>query len=258
MSETERIEEIKDSIAFDLFMIREDGQVAWTVTPITIDDLYSDPLSGCARLGEPPPGPFHSIRQEQYQSDGGLELSEELQTQTCPLGFELFNTPKANPQIRTSPETTQKKPDYSTVRIYGRSLHLSAVPTAQRIRPSVITIERAALCSIFLETKYHRTLKEPSERDVRRQILQELLYKGKELTPQQAERFKEILSSVESEWSRMSRVRPSIDAFELQGKLGSGGFGVVNMVKEKASGSIYAMKVQHNMILLLKVVYLER
>jgi len=86
-------------------------------------------------------------------------------------------------------------------------------------------------------------MKEPSEREVRRQTLQELVCKGKELTVPQKQRFMEIFSSVESEWSRLSRVRPSIDAFEIQRKLGSGGFGVVNMVREKATGAVYAMKV---------------
>ena len=46
----ELIEQVKDSIAFNLFMAREDGQVAWTVTPVTIEDLYSDPLSGCPQV----------------------------------------------------------------------------------------------------------------------------------------------------------------------------------------------------------------
>jgi hypothetical protein len=40
------IEEHKDGISFNLFLTRGDGQIAWTVTPVTIDDLYSDPLSG--------------------------------------------------------------------------------------------------------------------------------------------------------------------------------------------------------------------
>ena len=63
------------------------------------------------------------------------------------------------------------------------------------------------------------------------------------MTPPQKEKFKEILNAVESEWSRLSRVRPSKDAFEHERRLGSGGFGVVNMVKEKATGTVYAMKV---------------
>lgn len=247
MPNPECIEELKDSIAFNLFMNSGDGQIAWTVTPITIDDLYSDPLSGCASLAVLTLDSPHLARQEQHQSDGHLDFFEDLETQTGVLDLKLLGAPEANLQTRTSPQVKRQNPDYSTVRIYARSVHLSEIPTAQRIRPSVITVERAALCSIFLETKYHRTLKEPSEREVRRQTLQELVCKDKELTPQQTERFKEILSSVQSEWSRLSRVRPSIDAFELEGKLGSGGFGVVNTVKEKATGNVYAMKVQHTL-----------
>ena len=66
---------------------------------------------------------------------------------------------------------------------------------------------------------------------------------GKELTAQQRAKFNEILKSVESEWSRLSRVRPSIDGFNIERKLGFGGFGVVNMVREKQTGHVYAMKV---------------
>jgi hypothetical protein len=115
--------------------------------------------------------------------------------------------------------------------------------TTDHIKPSVITVERAALCQIFLETKYHKILEEPNERQLRRQALQSLVSKGKELTAVQKSKFDEILKSVESEWSRLSRVRPSIDAFEVERKLGSGGFGIVNMVREKHTGKLFAMKV---------------
>lgn len=54
----EVIEEAKDSITFNLFMAREDGQIAWTVTPVTIEDLYSDPLSGCPEVGVAKPRIF--------------------------------------------------------------------------------------------------------------------------------------------------------------------------------------------------------
>ena len=184
-----------------------------------------------------------STQPEQQQPDTYLERSEELETQTSPQDSELFETIRS-PRKQPCPTSDQhRQPNYSTVRIYAHSLHLSDSPTPEPIRPSVITVERAALCSIFLETKYQRTLKEPSEREVRRQTLQDLVCKGKELTPPQKERFNDILSSVESEWSRLSRVRPSLEAFELERKLGSGGFGVVNMVKEKTTGNVYAMKV---------------
>jgi serine/threonine protein kinase len=67
--------------------------------------------------------------------------------------------------------------------------------------------------------------------------------KGTQLNNDQKAKFEQVLKSVESEWSRLSRVRPSIDAFDIENKLGSGGFGVVNMVREKQTGAVYAMKV---------------
>jgi serine/threonine protein kinase len=66
--------------------------------------------------------------------------------------------------------------------------------------------------------------------------------KGKQLNTDQKTKFEQVLKSVESEWSRLSRVRPSIDTFEVEKKLGSGGFGVVNKVREKETGAVYAMK----------------
>lgn len=186
---------------------------------------------------------YPPVSPENEGSELLLQMCEELQTQTAPLDSELFQASETSLPRPSQPDVVQRRPKYSTVRIYGHAIHLSDSSTPKRIRPSVITVERAALCSIFLETKYHRTLKEPSEREVRQQTLRDLVCKGKDLTPLQKERFKEILNAVESEWSRLSRVRPSKDAFEHERKLGSGGFGIVNMVREKATGTVYAMKV---------------
>jgi hypothetical protein len=152
----------------------------------------------------------------------------------------------------------KQPPNQATVRIYALSPHRSRLAdTPDFAPPSVITVERAALCKVFLETKYHKTFEQPSERESRRQTLHNLVCKGKELNPQQADKFNAILKSVESEWSRLSRVRPSIDAFEIQQRLGAGGFGIVNLVKEKSTGCLYAMKVFPHEIQ-LTIVYFER
>lgn len=188
---------------------------------------------------------LESLQQENERSERLVHTSEDLEIQTAPLDSDLFQASETSLPRPPQPDVVQRGPNYSTVRIYGNALHLSDSTTPERIRPSVITVERAALCSIFLETKYHRTLKEPSEREVRQQTLRDLVCKGRDLTPPQKERFNEILNSIESEWSRLSRGRPSKRAFEHERKLGSGGFGVVNMVKEKATGTVYAMKVSH-------------
>src|SRR5271169_5844371 len=170
--------------------------------------------------------------------------SDLVKTPSKPMDTDLFpdiENIQMQHQLHTlAPPYTNK----GTVRIYAHSLHLKDPSfSKQPVHPSVITVERAALCQIFLETKYHKTFQQPSERDLRRQTLETLVSNGKELTTEQKFKFNEILKSVESEWSRLSRVRPSIDAFTIERKLGSGGFGVVNMVTEKQTGQVYAMKV---------------
>jgi hypothetical protein len=156
----------------------------------------------------------------------------DLRPQSKPTETDIFSTPLLS------------YTNTGTVRIYASSIRLNTTPlSASPVQPSVITVERAALCQIFLETKYHKTFQRPSDRTLRRKTLETLVSRGKELTSQQREKFNEVLKSVESEWSRLSRVRPSIEAFEVLKKLGSGGFGVVNMVREKHTGQVFAMKV---------------
>jgi hypothetical protein len=46
MTDLNLLEDLRDTISFNLFVRNDDGQVAWTVTPVVIDDLYSDRLSG--------------------------------------------------------------------------------------------------------------------------------------------------------------------------------------------------------------------
>lgn len=172
-----------------------------------------------------------------YQAQG-------LDTQTKTIDEALFASNEPLHIVSGIVAGSKPPTNHATVRIYALSPHLSNLPdTPDFAPPSVLTVERAALCKVFLETKYHKTFEQPSERESRRQTLHNLVCKGKELTPQQADKFNAILKSVESEWSRLSRVRPSIDAFEIQQKLGAGGFGIVNLVKEKSTGALYAMKV---------------
>jgi hypothetical protein len=166
-----------------------------------------------------------------------------VDTQSKPLDEELFRETSWHTESRQPKELPQPDPNHATVRIYANSLHLStASGKDQSVHPSVITVERAALCQVFLETKYHKTFEQPSERERRRQTLQDLVSKGKQLNTDQKTKFEQVLKSVESEWSRLSRARPSIDTFEVEKKLGSGGFGVVNKVREKETGAVYAMK----------------
>jgi hypothetical protein len=248
--------------AFNLFISNDEGQIAWTVTPICVDDAVFNTglitgtglISASEEIWFDPPA---------ASREPNLNDTEPLDIQSKPDDTHLFSRQTSRPRsplgcLPTIPENQPFAPEsdvpvpdspsikHGTIRIYARSVHLTQSPsTEQEVKPSVITVERAALCQIFLETKYHRTFHEPSERAQRRQTLEGLVSNGKEMTDTQREKFNEIMTSVESEWSRLSRVRPSLDAFQMDKKLGSGGFGVVNMVTEKATGQVYAMKVIH-------------
>ena len=184
--------------------------------------------------------------------------TQGLDAQTKNADEELFKSIEPFHIVQRLDTRCKQAPNPSTIRIYARSspVLLQSQDANNFTHPSVVTVERAALCQIFLETKYHKTLDEPSERESRRQTLQNLVCKGKELTPQQRDKFNDILKSVESEWSRLSRVRPSIDGFEIEQRLGAGGFGIVNLVKEKSTGNLYAMKVATDETRLM-IVYIQ-
>jgi len=219
-------------LSFNLLIQKDDGQLAWTVAPVTVDDLCMN-----------------------FATDTSAE--QQLETQSKPCDLDLFQAHEHNvSRVSFAPsDMTELHRNKGTVRIYSRSVRLSSFPAKDTsVKPSIITVERAALCQIFLETKYHKTFHEPSEREIRRQTLQSLVSKGKELLPEQKDKVNQLLNSLESEWARLSRVRPSANAFEIGEKLGSGGFGVVHMVKEKDTGTVYAMKV-HPSRRKLNVVY---
>jgi hypothetical protein len=244
MADIQWVEDIKESLTFNLFVSTEDGRLAWTVNPLSLGDLYSDRLSsGLSSSASDHEGSRPSSLPLPLPADDELE-KESVDAQSRPCDLHLFEVDEASLQV-SSNNTPAQKQDYSTVRIYGHCLNFSDLATKgpDCVRPSVIAVERASLCQIFMETKYQRTFEHPNEREQRRHILESLVCKGKELTTEQKLKFNEILKSVESEWSRMSRVRPSLAAFEVLRKLGSGGFGVVNLVQEKETGNLYAMKV---------------
>jgi hypothetical protein len=245
MTDFQMVEDIKDSLTFNLFVTTDDGRIAWTINPVSLDDLLTDGLSGLLSRLSLTAESMHSSFTGQFPNNGSV-MEESVDSQTRPSDLnELFENDKASQNCFIPKSLPPHKQDYSTVRIYGRCLDLTPSSTkgTGSVRPSVITVERASLCQIFLETKYHQTFQQPNEREHRRQTLQSLVCKGKELTDEQRDKFNEIMKSMEAEWSRLSRVRPSLASFEVIRKLGSGGFGVVNLVQERQTGKLFAMKV---------------
>jgi hypothetical protein len=259
-------------------VVSSERRLAWTSAPICLADVFLDaevifdadaipdadiisPSEGDSREPHVEPNPQRKqLLEIQSRPDDMHLFPSTPPTQRTPASPKP--PPKALSPIPIPAKNAPTEPvrtvepvslKHGTIRVYAHSISFTQPLSEQEVKPSVITVERAALCQIFLETKYHRTFQQPSERTQRRQTLEELVTKGKEMTVQQREKFNEIMTSVESDWSRLSRVRPSIEGFSVEKKLGSGGFGVVNMVKEKATGQVYAMKVSCPHTLLIGV-----
>lgn len=47
MTDLNVIDELKQTLTFNLFVSNEDGRIAWTVNPMSLDDLYIDQFTGC-------------------------------------------------------------------------------------------------------------------------------------------------------------------------------------------------------------------
>jgi protein-serine/threonine kinase len=131
--------------------------------------------------------------------------------------------------------------------------------------PTIRTVEKAAAAKIYLETYYNEILSKPSPRALRLQYLRAQLYRS-DLSPQEkharhAEFYKGETNHLRE--TRIIRSRSFVPTLRgLRGRfdgryevlkiLGKGSFGVVRLVREKASDestspgrqpSVFAMKV---------------
>lgn len=111
--------------------------------------------------------------------------------------------------------------------------------TSPQPEPSLETLEKGAAISIYFEQLYHGILKRPRGRDVRRLQLQEAL---ETLTEEEQARAKAAWLAAETEYLRDLRTRVDVGSFTKLKCIGHGAFGVVNLVQERQTGGLYAMK----------------
>ena len=115
------------------------------------------------------------------------------------------------------------------------------------ITPTVVTVETTASAKIFFETHFNLILSDQlSPRSLRRRDLEFRLL-SEPLTLEQIQQERHLWASRESDYLRQSRVLKSktngltgsqgvsVAGFEVVRVLGKGSFGVVRLVKEKAS-----------------------
>ena len=103
------------------------------------------------------------------------------------------------------------------------------------------TYERVKIAKSYIEKKYKI---KKSDEEMKKKEWEEI-YKKLEvfsLTPEENERFKEILLKQEAEYIRESRQKNSIYQFDSLAIIGRGAFGEVRICKDKETGEILAVK----------------
>ncbi|KAI0385851.1 kinase-like protein [Hypomontagnella monticulosa] len=152
------------------------------------------------------------------------------------------------------------------------SVHDSNLTTIQETAldltsPTILTVERAAAAKVFLETYFNERFSKPSPRSLRRRYLEGELYHSAGLTEAEKAARRRAFYRQETDHLRETRVLQAKSIGAVQGRhnqladnyevlkiLGKGSFGVVRLVREKASPGeighgvrrerpVYAMKV---------------
>ncbi|GAA5868106.1 hypothetical protein JCM3774_001023 [Rhodotorula dairenensis] len=108
-------------------------------------------------------------------------------------------------------------------------------------KPSLATIEKAAAIKIFFETKYHAVLRQPRFRERSRAVFERELARL-HLSDSERRRIRTAWSKSQTQYLRELRDKVGASSFVRIKTIGHGAFGVVTLVRERATGELYAMK----------------
>ncbi|KAI5890603.1 kinase-like protein [Schizophyllum commune H4-8] len=114
-------------------------------------------------------------------------------------------------------------------------------PPPRVITPSLATLEKAVACRIYFENLYFPLLRQPPSREQRR-LAMERDMNEMGLSPAQKEDLRARWRQNETDYLRDKRRKVDVTAFVKLKTIGHGAFGVVSLVKERATGNLYAMK----------------
>lgn len=133
--------------------------------------------------------------------------------------------------------------------------------------PTIVTVERAAACKVYLESHFSELFSKASPREIRLDCLQAELYYSKGLADEDKDIRRKMFFTSESHHLRKTRVLKSqtcsalrgrqnkiVDSYEVLKILGKGSFGVVRLVRHRTDPlqvrhtvplvpEVYAMKV---------------
>ncbi|XP_020584968.1 serine/threonine-protein kinase 38-like [Phalaenopsis equestris] len=114
-------------------------------------------------------------------------------------------------------------------------------PTINEEPPSNATKQRVAAAKQYIETHYKEQMKSMRERRERRVILERSLANA-DISEEEQNSVLKDLERKETEYMRLQRHKMGVDDFDLLIMIGKGAFGEVRIVREKATGNVYAMK----------------
>ncbi|KAG2146052.1 kinase-like domain-containing protein [Suillus bovinus] len=117
----------------------------------------------------------------------------------------------------------------------------SPVPSPRPITPSLATLEKAVSARIYFENLYFPLLRQTPSREQRR-IAMEKDMVIMQLNEDQKEALRAQWRLNETEYLRERRRKVDATAFIKLKTIGHGAFGVVSLVKERATGQLFAMK----------------
>ncbi|KAI5123667.1 hypothetical protein M0805_001696 [Coniferiporia weirii] len=113
--------------------------------------------------------------------------------------------------------------------------------TPRPINPSLQTLERAVAAKIYFENLYFPLLRHPPSREQRR-LAMEREMEDIGLNESRKKELRQRWRRNETEYLRERRQKVDVSAFVKLKTIGHGAFGVVSLVKEKATGQLFAMK----------------
>ncbi|KIY44431.1 kinase-like protein [Fistulina hepatica ATCC 64428] len=144
--------------------------------------------------------------------------------------------------LQAHPEVRESGDDPNNVRAeaFPPLPHVISLPT-KTITPSLATLEKAVAARIFFENLYFPLLRQPPSREQRRLAMEKDMTQM-ELTHAQKENLRARWRQNETDYLRERRRKVDVTAFIKLKTIGHGAFGVVSLVKERATGELFAMK----------------
>ncbi|KIJ49427.1 hypothetical protein M422DRAFT_27790 [Sphaerobolus stellatus SS14] len=181
-----------------------------------------------------------STHAEEAQDGGGAQEQslQGLPQVQLPQGHPQSPTVTQAPGLPHPQSPTQRQPPPVPAAIHTRPL---PSPPKKPITPSLTTLEKAVATRIYFENIYFPLLRHPPSRDQRLHALERDLNSLSVPESHKAE-IRERWRRNETEYLREKRRRVDARSFVKLKTIGHGAFGVVSLVREQGTGSLFAMK----------------